>query len=218
MFKYILFDMDGVLLDSALIHENSYLETFSHFDIKPSFCYEEIAGRTTIEVMTEISTQCSLDSIYIQELVKKKQMLVQEKFNQLGNAPLFPGTKSSLELVSKKYKLALCTSASRLTVQAFFRSGIPEHLFECILSAENVLKGKPDPEIYLHAMCLLGADPTECVIVEDSISGILAGIASGAKVLHVGKRDSINFLPDVYLNKVKSFGGLEAMTQSLVCI
>jgi HAD superfamily hydrolase (TIGR01509 family) len=168
--------------------------------------------------MTEISVQLSLDSSLVPQLVNKKQSLVREKFNHLEEPPLFPGTKSCLELISKNYKIGLCTSASRPTVEVFFRSGIPEDLFQCVISAESVVKGKPDPEIYSSAMHILGAAPMDCVIVEDSISGIIAGITSGSDVFHIGNHASLGTLREEYLDKVTSFHDLEAMTRSLVCL
>ena len=78
------------------------------------------------------------------------------------------------------------------------------------------MKGKPDPEIYLYAMHKLGAAPMDCVIVEDSVSGIIAGVTSGSEVLHIGNQESLSTLREEYLSRVTSFNDLEAMTKSLV--
>lgn len=204
MIEALLLDLDGVLLDSSKIHSESYLESFSTFGIDIEFTYSKYAGRSTLDVMTEIVHQASLNSDALLKLTLLKQKIAERKFSEVLEIPLFPRVEISLLSLAERFRLALCTSASKATVNAFFRSGVSRQIFECIITADDLIKSKPDPEIYQKAMVALGLSPQYCAVVEDSISGIIAGLRSGAKVYHIGSKD--------LLKEINTDGAQEVMS------
>ena len=207
--------MDGVLLDSSPIHSRAYLDTFSAFEIEINFDYSMIAGKSTIEVMSEIVSSFQSSSLDPEELTKYKQECVKGSFMKLSEIPLFPRVVDVLNELSKNFSLALCTSASRDTTEFFFRSGVNEKLFSEIVTSEEVSRAKPEPEIYLLAMQKLNVTASECLVIEDSMAGLKSGIASGANVCRIGDALSIFKIPKEISNQITNFESLEELTNYL---
>ncbi len=188
MIDSILLDMDGVLLDSSETHAQSYRETFESFGLSYQFEYHDFAGRSTKDVMTEVAENLRLGTALALRMTEFKQRKVREKFLEMENVPLFPFVALDLMKLSENFKLALCTSASNETVQTFFKSGIDRETFTSIVTSMDVKHSKPNPEIYKKAMLELESRPENCLIVEDSESGVIAGVRSGAKVCCINTR------------------------------
>ena len=104
-------------------------------------------------------------------------------------APLYTGIIEVLKELSKRYKLGLATASPKIFKDAVLQK-YNLNFFIISLADEEVEKGKPDPEIYLKAASLLGTQPKQCVVVEDSRNGIKAAHAAGMKVIaHKGKHN-----------------------------
>lgn len=213
--KVLLFDMDGVLLDSSLIHNEAYLATFAAFDIEINFNYSNHAGKSTRSVMVEIANKFPSRDLNPTELTRYKQEHVVQYFNNVNTIPLFPEVETVLTELSSSHSLALCTSASARTVEAFFRSGINKELFSEIITSEQVSQSKPDPEIYLLAMQKLSVTPSECLVIEDSLAGLISGIASGANVCRIGDTNSFSGLPQKIKDHLKNYETLVELADHL---
>jgi HAD superfamily hydrolase (TIGR01509 family) len=213
--KVLLFDMDGVLLDSSLIHNEAYLATFAAFDIEIAFNYSNHAGKSTRSVMTEIATNFPSRDLSPTELTRYKQECVVQSFKNLNTIPLFPEVETVLTELSSSYSIALCTSASGRTVDAFFRSGVNKELFSEIITSEQVSQSKPEPEIYLLAMQKLRVTSSECLVIEDSLAGLISGIASGANVCRIGDANSFSRLPQKVKKQIKNFETLVELADHL---
>jgi len=103
---------------------------------------------------------------------------------QQGVDPM-PGLLEMLPRLKGAYKLAIATSAPRYLVDIILGVLKIGHYFDAIQTSDDVTSGKPDPEIYLKAMAKLGTKPSECVVLEDSSNGALAGKRAGAFVIAV---------------------------------
>ncbi len=216
MIKALLFDMDGVLLDSSLIHSEAYLATFAAFDIDITFNYLNYAGKTTRNVMTEIARNFPLRDLNPIELTRFKQEHVVQSFKKLNTIPLFPQVETVLTDLSSSYSMALCTSASVKTVDTFFQSGVNRELFSEIITSEQVTKSKPEPDIYRLAMQKLRVMPLECLVIEDSLAGLISGIASGANVCRIGDVNSFSRLPQNVTNQIRNFETLVELADHLM--
>lgn len=97
------------------------------------------------------------------------------------------------ELRSAAVPVALVSSSYRVLVEAVLRHGLGP--FDVTVAGDEVLHGKPHPEPYLRAAALLGVDPSECVVVEDSVAGVLAGEAADCAVLAVPSVPGVTVLP-----------------------
>jgi CTP:molybdopterin cytidylyltransferase MocA len=99
--------------------------------------------------------------------------------------PLAPGSEDALAELASVYPLAIASSGSRLSVDAFLKLSGSGSLFRAILSGEDVANAKPDPEIYLRSARQLGLPPDACLVVEDAVSGVQAARAAGACVVAI---------------------------------
>jgi beta-phosphoglucomutase-like phosphatase (HAD superfamily) len=179
----ILFDLDGVLLNSSAIHEESFKSSFADHNLEFRFDYKDIAGLSTKDAIYKILKNKEMKNETISSLISTKQEYAKKLFSELKSVPVFPGVVKGLNMLQEFYTMALCTSASQATVDFFFRSPIKKEWFDLILSSKDVVQSKPNPDIYLEAMRRMKVKPFDCVIIEDSIAGLVAAQISGAKVI-----------------------------------
>lgn len=189
----VLFDMDGVLIDAKEWHYeslNNALKLFgmeiSRFDHLVNF-----DGLPTLKKLEYLSLERKLPPElhdFINELKQKYTMeMVETRCN-----PKFIHQYALANLKRLGYKLGLCSNSVRRSVEAMLaRSALYSH-FDVILSNEDVRNPKPDPEIYIKAMEILGMKASECLVIEDNENGIKAAQASGAHLLVVDNVDEVN--------------------------
>ena len=184
--KAVLFDMDGVLIDARDWHYealNRALDLFgmpiSRFDHLTTF--DGLPTRKKLELLTlERNLPVELHE-FINEMKQQYTMeLVHTKCK-----PKFTHEFALSSLKSQGYNLAVCSNSVRNTLEVMMqKSNLIKHL-GYMVSNEDVLNGKPDPEMYLKAMTHFNLRPDECLIVEDNENGIRAARASGAHLLIV---------------------------------
>lgn len=174
-----LFDLDGTLVDSDAAHAASYASVFAqNFPAAlDGFDYEQHKGRPTLEVMGSLGAPLPLAKL------KQQQF---RQFITRGEVKLLPGALEILKaLTSLKKRLFLVTGASRQSTQAILESHQIDHFFEGIITAEDVSRGKPNPEPYLTCLTRYHLSPSSCLAIEDATNGVISALKSGASVLHV---------------------------------
>jgi beta-phosphoglucomutase len=178
----VVFDMDGVLLDSAPSHSQAFQEVLRPLGIH-DFDYRQYAGCRTAEVIEIVLKSAGHDteSGRIAELAAEKSRLAREKI--VENNPVDPDCITVLHLLSKEYLLGLASSGSRASVAAFLSSTGCAPVFKSVLCGDDVSQAKPHPEIYLRAFTELGVAPDAAMVVEDAVAGIEAARAAGAGVV-----------------------------------
>ncbi len=180
----ILFDMDGVLVDSNPVHKE-VIRTFCSRhgkNISESFFLENISGRTNREWIPLVFPDKPIRET--DRLADEKEQLFRETFDPAAavTSGLLPFIK---ELRSNRIPMAVATSAPE--ENAVF---ILEHLritpyFDAVLHAAHVSRGKPHPEIYIKSARAIGLEPGQCIVFEDSVAGVTAGRKAGARVIGV---------------------------------
>jgi HAD superfamily hydrolase (TIGR01509 family) len=181
MIKAVLFDMDGVLLDT----EQLYAKTLT--DIMRELGYEMNMSFfiSTLGVPNRACLQLYYDSYgndFPFEMVYKRMFAAVQEHIKTHGTPLKSGVEACLTaLKAQGLKLVLATSCPRFAVDNYFRT-LPqlEQLLDDKVCGDEVTKGKPDPEIFLKAARLAGEPPAACLGVEDSRSGLMGIRASGA--------------------------------------
>lgn len=184
MKKSIIFDMDGVILDSEPLHCQAWRETYREIgiEITPEYYFAKICGQHG-----KVSTSIVLNEFNInadpEELIEKKERLFCEKVKNSNTAP-FPSVVKLIEKLRKfNYPLGLASSTSFIGVDAILNKvGVKEH-FSAIHAGEAVDRGKPHPDIYLKTAKMLHAEPEDCIVIEDSPSGVLSAKKAGMKVI-----------------------------------
>lgn len=181
----IIFDMDGVLLDSEPLWLKAQIDIFAkvNITITPAMHHSTMGIRAT-EIVKSHYNKFPWDNYTIEEV---NDMLVLQVVHYIKTeAVLFEGLLDLLEDCKRKnIKMAICSSSDirliKSVVEKFKLDKYMTHLY----SVENEKFGKPHPAGYLSTMKLLNSQPNECIVFEDSIMGAIAGKASGARLVAI---------------------------------
>jgi HAD superfamily hydrolase (TIGR01509 family) len=179
----VLFDMDGTLIDSEPVWFDTEVRLLAEygFDLGPEH-WGHVLGQPN-EVSCKYLVGVSGIPLTWQELNTRIEAAMVDQLSQ--GFELLPGVKELLvELQSVGMPTALVSASSRQIVDACI-GAIGAHFFRHTVSGDDVERSKPDPQPYLRAAELLGVDPADCVVIEDSRIGITAGSAAGCRVLAV---------------------------------
>ncbi len=180
MVKTVIFDMDGVIVDTEPVHHFAYHEHFKHLNIDvPAEMYASFTGNSTKNVYQRIKeTFQLLDEV--DGLVDYKRELFNNAFDQKEDLYLLPGVKELIEdLHNSGIQLVLASSSAKVTIGRIFKRFELYPYFSHIVSGEDFPKSKPHPAIFEKAAELSGTPKEQCVIIEDSTNGVKAANAAG---------------------------------------
>ena len=201
MFQAVLFDMDGLFIDSEPDWHAAESEMMrsNGYDWKPEDQLKCLGGPLTR--VTEYMSECLKGSKSPEQLANSIVTEMQKRMS--GNVSLMPGAlEFSRELNQIGIPQALVSASPRLIVDAVL-TGMNEKYFALSVAAGDIERTKPYPDPYLHAAKLLGVDINNCIIFEDSPTGLTAARASGAFV--VGIPHLVEVPEEARLKIVKSF-------------
>jgi HAD superfamily hydrolase (TIGR01509 family) len=210
----LIFDMDGVLVDSERLHTRAKERAFQEFGIVlPESVYDSYKGRPDATIMPEILTARGWSTDKIQKLSRRKNEVFDEIKNELAAVP---GAVDFVLWAASRYKIALASSATprnRETVLGVLGVG---DRFQAVVDSSRTQRPKPDPEVFQIAMRDLGVSPDDCWIIEDSVNGLRAAKSAGCFAVATTTtfdRDTVSAAgADVV---VDSFAELQEMLQSL---
>ena len=180
--KAIIFDLDGVVIDSEPLHAEAKRQVFARYGIEvPSSVYSEFKGQTDRDVLTHVAQNYAGNGTKVDDLITAKQAVYSQLVEQ--ELELISGFQDFLARAEKEdLRLGLVTSAVRENQQdTFARFGLSGR-FEEIITAEDVSSAKPDPEPYVKMTERLSTAPASCLVIEDSLNGVKAGKAAGCQV------------------------------------
>ena len=203
MIKFIIFDLDGVLVEAKSIHFDALNEALGEqYAIEWNEHLSKYDGLKTNQKLEMLTKEKGLPVEMYTEVWEEKQRLTLLKLKNLQ--PSSQLIECMERLSSEGYKLAVCSNSIRRTVLTVLsKLGIIEY-FDLILSNEDVKTSKPHPEIYWKAMSMLGVLPEETMIVEDSPFGLLAASRSKATVMRVVSPKEVSYINiSKYLNNSK---------------
>lgn len=186
--KSVIFDLDGVLADTATGHFRAWLRLAGELNLPFDEAMNErlkgVDRRTSLEFLLGASA-LHYDEIQKQALMARKNAFYLEIIEHAGPDDLLPG---ALDLLRRARSAGLSTalaSASRNAPILVERLGLTPWL-DAVADANRITAAKPNPEIFLLAARLLGSAPVDCVGVEDSAAGIIAIKAAGMRAVGVG--------------------------------
>jgi HAD superfamily hydrolase (TIGR01509 family) len=197
MLKAVIFDMDGVLVDSEPLHARAAVLTMKTlgYEVTIEYCYQFI-GSTTAHMFETIKKE-----YIIQDTVENMLAVYRATLHQLIEADSYeaiPYTKELIiDLFNHGVKLAIASSSTLKEIEAVVKAlGIRKY-FTKLVSGTTVTHPKPAPDIFLKAATELGVNINECIIIEDSANGVKAANAAGIPVIgfaneHSGKQDLSN--------------------------
>ena len=177
----ILFDMDGVTIDTEPLYTKAEMRLFGEYGIKiPKEDFSLFRGCSEKNFF-DISMKHYGISEDKNIFISKGRKYVLEEFNK--NIPFIAGFKRLHRWVSKKYNVGLVTASPISSLNFICKKIGLKHYFPYMLSGEETNKNKPDPDPYIEMMLRIGVQPHNTVIIEDSISGISSGLAARAHVI-----------------------------------
>ncbi|MET9340744.1 HAD-IA family hydrolase [Nonomuraea sp. NPDC003804] len=204
MIAGLLFDVDGVLLDSAATHRRIWNTWSAMRGLDQEWVWSLTHGRRPEDTVRDVAPE--LDPA-------AERLILNELMEREGNAfPAAPGAADLLVGLSQN-QWAIVTSGSRAPVhQRFKLAGLA--LPQIQIYGEDVDRCKPHPEGYLKAAELLGVEPARCVVVEDAPHGVRAGKAAGCTVIAIATTHTLEELSEADL----SFQDLRAATPSILAM
>jgi HAD superfamily hydrolase (TIGR01509 family) len=185
MIKGVLFDMDGVLLDSEEFITRAGILMFKEkgFDVKESD-FKPFTGMGENRFLGGVAEKYGIPFDTVRD--KARTYAIYEQISH-GHLKPLPGVREFIEKCrQKKLKLAVATSADEVKMRInLLETGLSEKLFDVLVNGLEVQHKKPHPEIYLLAAKRLGLDPAGCLVTEDAISGMKAAKAAGCRCLAI---------------------------------
>jgi HAD superfamily hydrolase (TIGR01509 family) len=180
MIQTVIFDMDGVIVDTEPVHHYAYCQQFKllGIEVTPEM-YASFTGNSTKNIFERLKVQFNLNET-VEELVDAKRNLFNAAFDTKDDLYLLDGVEDLIkELYANGMQLVLASSSATVTINRIFNRFQLHHYFSHIVSGEDFPKSKPHPAIFQHAAFLAQTPIENCVVIEDSTNGILAAKAAG---------------------------------------
>ena len=180
MIKTVIFDMDGVIVDTEPVHNYAYNQHFKQLNIEVNAeMYASFTGNSTKNIFERLKIQFNLAE-EVNALVETKRNLFNDAFDSKKDLYLLDGVEDLIkDLYDNGMQLVLASSSATVTINRVFnRFGLHKY-FTHIVSGEDFPKSKPHPAIFLRAAELANTPVENCIVIEDSTNGIIAAKAAG---------------------------------------
>lgn len=186
--RAVLFDLDGVLVDTAQFH----LAAWRRIADELGFGFDDDVAESLKGVGRDAALQlvlraggASLEVDQAAATTARKNRYYNDYLDTLGADALLPGASDALRALHRRRVPVALASASRNARTILERTGI-EPYFDAVVDGNVVTRPKPDPAVFLTAADLLGVPPAECLVLEDAVAGIAGARAAGCAVIGVG--------------------------------
>ena len=183
-FEAYIFDCDGTLADSMPIHYAAFLKSFEHMGVDIDLTEEVYYGLAGVPIHEFASYLNKKYGTHIDghRLDEVKNKFYRESLDQVGPVP---AVVDLLQASVGKVRIAVASGGTRHCVSRTLKILGVDHLVEALVTAEDVQRGKPAPDIFLKAAERLEVDPKACLVFEDAALGIQAAHAAGMQTVHV---------------------------------
>jgi len=183
--RALIFDMDGVLIDSEPLWRRAEVQCFGDvgLEIEESDCFQTQGMR-----LDEAVAFWFARSPWTGQSCKDVEWAVLRRMSELIRAEgeAMPGAVSSIDWASDSdWRLGLASSSSKFLIETVLDHLEIAQRFECTRSAEDETAGKPHPDVYLSAAREMRIDPGACVAIEDSANGVLSALAAGMRCIAI---------------------------------
>jgi HAD superfamily hydrolase (TIGR01509 family) len=187
----VVFDLDGVLLDSEQVwdsvREELVLERGGRWHDQAQ---RDMMGMSSLEWSRYLHDELGVPDPP-EELSAEVVRRLESRYRE--HLPVLPGAREAVERLAARWPLALASSSNRELIDLALELLGVRHLFAATVSSEEVARGKPAPDVYLEAALRLGVDPVRAAAIEDSHNGIRAAKAAGMRVIAIPNE---HFPPD----------------------
>ena len=194
MLQTVIFDFDGVITDSEVLHLRSFNRVLAQYGVEISTkdYYKDYLGLTDLDclMLVDERSQLGLDTQGIENLVKEKNQVFEKLAKTEGR--IIEGVRDFLQMLRQNnIPMAICSGALLAEIELILEEARLRPFFEVIVSAEFVKKGKPSPEGFLLTLRKLNHGrqnvilPNQCIVIEDSHWGLAAAKAAGMHTIAV---------------------------------
>ncbi|ACL77531.1 beta-phosphoglucomutase [Ruminiclostridium cellulolyticum] len=194
-FKAAIFDLDGVIVDTAKFHFLAWhrlaAELGFEFTEKDNERQKGVSRMESLEVLLEVGGLLDLSSEKKEELATKKNEWYKEYLYKMTPAEILPGAKDFLKYLRLRGIRIALASASKNAPIILEKLNITD-LFDAIVDGNSVSKAKPNPEVFLKAAEQLGIAPSDCFVFEDAQAGVEGAKRAGMRVVGIGEPTVLN--------------------------
>jgi HAD superfamily hydrolase (TIGR01509 family) len=183
-YQAIIFDMDGVIINSEPLHERAYLELFAEMGYADThgINFDDYIGRTDKALIEDFIAKhtpgCTLQHLSDSKKDRFLQFMREEE-------PIFEDLPELVERLAARYPMAVASGSLHPVIDAVLAlKNLRQHFKVCV-SSSDVTHGKPAPDIFLHTAKLLNVEPRACCVIEDSPAGVTAARAAGMDVIAI---------------------------------
>lgn len=180
MIETVIFDMDGVIVDTEPVHHYAYLRHFNQLviDVSPEM-YASFTGNSTKNIYERLKGIYNLNED-VQLLVETKRNLFNDAFDAKEDLYLLEGVEDLIkDLHRNGMQLVLASSSAKVTIERIFNRFKLHQYFSHIVSGEDFPQSKPNPAIFIEAAKLARTPHENCIVIEDSTNGIKAANTAG---------------------------------------
>jgi HAD superfamily hydrolase (TIGR01509 family) len=213
MVEAVVFDMDGILIDSEPVWE----------EVRRSLVAERggrwqpdsqrrLMGMSTAEWSRYLASELGVD-MPPDDIARTVIAAMVDRYR--ARLPQLPGATAAVERMAARWPLGLASSSPRSLIDAVLARAGLENRFAITVSTEEVPRGKPAPDVYLRAALGLGVQPGRCAAVEDSTNGLRSAHAAGCQVIAV-PRPEFPPDPDALALAARTLGSLDELTVAMV--
>lgn len=182
----ILFDYNGVIVDDEHLQQQAMAEVVGEYGVVlDDQLYAQVClGRTDRAAFQQLrDTFDRLEGVSTEELVREKVRRYERIVGE--SSILYPGIRETLIRLSESCLLGVVTGSVRREVEPILTNGGLRELFQCLITADDIKRGKPDPEGYLNGVAVLQLPKERVVVIEDTPTGIRAAKNAGLKCIAV---------------------------------
>jgi beta-phosphoglucomutase len=180
--KAVIFDMDGVIIDSISISDKLLGHTAKQFGVhlteKQLHELHGISGQSFWKYLKHTYNLPESVEYYINKYDVEEEIRLYKDLKPISGIPQLID-----DLRKHKIPLALATSASKYRMNKFLELFQMQKTFDAIICADDVSQAKPNPEIFLKAAAKLSINPTDCIVIEDAVNGYKAATQAGMKCI-----------------------------------
>ena len=191
-YKAVIFDMDGLLIDSEPLWQEAGSETLLAFGVELSD--EQYHSSTGLRTEEWIEHWFNYFNLSIEQAPAAIDTIIEKAIEKIGaEGVIFPGVDHIIHFFKERhFKIAIATSSPLSLVEVVLKKLNPRFAFDAITSAEKLPFGKPHPQVYLDCAATLNINPINCIAFEDSFNGMIAAKAAKMKCVVVPAASAYN--------------------------